>query len=515
MMRNSDWLRTVARTVGRTAARTVARTVATRARRVPVPPRARLAGLGCAGLLAVLVASGCGPGNLAEAAGHRLTVDDAARLIAEHSALPADTQVVRVVAELWVDYSLLSTHLAADSMLGELDVGPIVEQPLEEILLDGLRDAVIDVDTVVTDEELTERFAADLPGARATASQILLLLPPGATIRQQDSVLTLARSLRDQLVGGGDFATLAGRYSGDPGSGSRGGSMGTFGRGEMLAPIDSAVFAMQPGQLSAPVETRLGYHLLRLDALAVPELSEVGAEFRAQIQQERLTRAEGMYIARIDSAAQLAFAPDALELARALIESLPPRLSRSAAERPLMTWSDGGVYTTGQFLELARTSPEGFAEGLAAAPDAELRALLRRLAQQELLLSDAREAGFDATAAQVDSVSSEARTAIRDRAAAIGLIRRWEADGGGGADGVDGADSVGGADAVDGPDSAAPTVPTVQDLVRGALARIVSGQQEILPLGAVTFLLRETGAWRIHESRIGATLERAREVEVR
>ena len=444
-----------------------------------------------AGLVAALVTSACGPGNLAEAARHRLTVEDAARLIAEHSTVPADTQVVRVLAELWVDYSLLATHLGADTTLESLDVGLVVEQPLQEIMLDRLRDAVIEVDTVVSDEELTERFAADLPGARATASQILLLLPPGATMRQRDSVLTVARSLRDQLVEGEDFAAMAGRYSGDPGSGSRGGSMGTFGRGEMLAPIDSAVFGLQPGELSGPVETHLGYHLLRLDALAVPELSEVGAEFRARIQQERLTRAEGAYIARLDSAAGLNFAPDALQLARALMQTAPSRLSRGASERPLMTWSDGGVYTTGEFLELARTSPDGFAQGILDASDTELRALVRRLAQQELLLAEAREGGFDATALQVDSVSAEARAAIRERADVIGLIPR---------PGTDGTESA---------------IPTVQELVRGALTRIISGQQEILPLGGVTFLLRETDAWRIHESRIGTTLDRVEEIEVR
>ena len=471
---------------------TVARAAfASPGRRSGAAPRRSVRSLRQAGLLVALMTSACGPGNLAEAARHRLSVEDAARLIAEHSTVPADTQVVRVLAELWVDYSLLATHLAADTTLGSLDVGLIIEQPLQEIMLGRLRDAVIDVDTVVTDEELTERFAADLPGARATASQILLLFPQGATARQRDSVLTVARSLRDQVVEGAEFATMAVRYSGDPGSGSRGGSMGTFGRGEMLAPIDSAVFGLQPGELSGPVETPLGYHVLRLDALAVPELSEVGAEFRAQIQQERLNRAEAAYIAQLDSAAGLDFAPDALLLARALVESSPSRLSRGAAERPLMTWSDGGVYTTGEFLDLARISPDGFAEGILAASDAELRAVVRRLAQQELLLAEARAGGFDAMVAEVDSVSAEARAAIRGRAEVIGLIPR------------------------PGTDSASSATPTVQDLVRGTLTRIISGQQEIHPLGGVTFLLRATDAWRIHESRIGTTLDRVGEIEIR
>ncbi|MCY4506113.1 MAG: hypothetical protein OXG35_04020, partial [Acidobacteria bacterium] len=56
-------------------------------------------------LAAAPLLAACGPGALADAEGRRLTVDDAARLIAEHSTLPGDSQVVRVVAELWVDYT--------------------------------------------------------------------------------------------------------------------------------------------------------------------------------------------------------------------------------------------------------------------------------------------------------------------------------------------------------------------------------------------------------------------------
>lgn len=450
-----------------------------------------------AALLAGAALTACGPGPLAEAGEHRLTVDDAARLISEHSAVPPDTQVVRVVAELWVDYTLLAAHLSADTTLATLDVGLVVEQPLQEIMLAQLRDEVIDVDTVVSDEVLTERFAAELPGARATASQILLLFPRGGgTNRQRDSVLIVARSLRDQLLGGADFATMASRYSGDPGSGSRGGSMGTFGRGQMLAPIDEAVFALQPGQLSDPVETGLGYHLLRLDALSIPALSEVGDEFRALIQQERLAVAEAAYIAQLDSLAGLSLTDDALQITRALMESSPSRLSGRAAARPLMTWMDG-VYTVGEFLELARVSPDGFAESVLAASDQELEVALRRRGRQELLLAEARGRGFSPARIQEDSLATEARTAIRERAEGIGLIPRAMPPDSAVEAGVPGA------------------MPSVREMVEGALTRIVGGQQEIVPLGGVTFLLREEGRWRIHEARLGATVARVRELELR
>ena len=128
-------------------------------------------------LLAPLLLAACGPGPLAEAGAHRLSVDDAAGLIAEHSSVLADTQVVRVFAELWVDYTLLASRLGTDTTLASLNVDPVTEPPRLEMTLALLRDEVLRVDTAVSDEELTERFAAELPGARATAAQILLAFP--------------------------------------------------------------------------------------------------------------------------------------------------------------------------------------------------------------------------------------------------------------------------------------------------------------------------------------------------
>lgn len=445
-------------------------------------------------LVAGLAAAACGPAPLAEAGGHRLPLDQAARLIDEHSTLPGDSQVVRVLAELWIDYTLLAGHLAADTSLSTLDVDLVTEAPRLEMTLARLRDEVLEVDTVVTDEELTERFAAELPGARATASQILFAFPPGATTRQRDSVLAFASSVRGQLDEGSDFAAMAGRFSADPGSGSQGGSLGTFGRGQMLAPIDEAVFSLRPGELGGPVETQLGYHIVHLDALEIPELAEVADEFRALIQAERIGGAEGAYILQLDSLAGLELAAEALVITRGLLTAAPARLSGRAAQRPILTWMNGS-YTTGDFLELVGRSAEGFAESVAAASDEELEMALLRLGREELLMEEARARGLTPAEAALDSLSAVARGAIRERAAQIGLTPRR----------------------IPAPDSAAlaagdSVAAGPAALVEAALIRVVSGEQEIIPLGVIALLLRDQGDWRVHQSRIGATLALLREM---
>ena len=64
---------------------------------------------------------------------------------------------------------------------------------------------------------------------------------------------------------GADFGELARAMSEDEGSASSGGDLGTFGRGRMVAPFEEAVFALEPGEVSQPVLTQFGWHLIKLE----------------------------------------------------------------------------------------------------------------------------------------------------------------------------------------------------------------------------------------------------------
>jgi len=70
-----------------------------------------------------------------------------------------------------------------------------------------------------------------------------------------------ASKIHDELLNGGDFATIAGQVSKCP-SGRQGGNLGPFGRGQMVKPFEDATFALEPGALSEPVQTQFGYHLI-------------------------------------------------------------------------------------------------------------------------------------------------------------------------------------------------------------------------------------------------------------
>lgn len=122
-----------------------------------------------------------------------------------------------------------------------------------------------------------------------------------------------AKALIDELNAGADFAALAKAKSTGP-SGPSGGDLGWFGKGMMVPAFEAAVMALEPGSISAPVQTQFGWHVVKLmdTRLAdAPPLDEV----RAEIEEDLRTRAIEAKIAdltekaAIDRAAETGFDP--------------------------------------------------------------------------------------------------------------------------------------------------------------------------------------------------------------
>jgi foldase protein PrsA len=97
----------------------------------------------------------------------------------------------------------------------------------------------------------------------------------------------LADKLYTQLKGGASFAALAKKYSIDPGSKSQGGQL-TITRGQTVAPFDRVAFELRTGELSKPVHTQYGWHIIHADKAATPHRSTPFAQVKASIKQQLL-----------------------------------------------------------------------------------------------------------------------------------------------------------------------------------------------------------------------------------
>lgn len=72
-----------------------------------------------------------------------------------------------------------------------------------------------------------------------------------------------ANNLRNEIINGKNFADVAAEYSNCP-SGANGGDLGYFGRGMMVKPFEDAAFKLEVGELSQPVQTQFGWHLIEV-----------------------------------------------------------------------------------------------------------------------------------------------------------------------------------------------------------------------------------------------------------
>jgi len=71
-----------------------------------------------------------------------------------------------------------------------------------------------------------------------------------------------------KAIAGTDFASLASEYSDDPGSKANGGSLGEFGKGQMVPEFEKAAFALKTGEISKPFKTSFGWHFVKVDSIA-------------------------------------------------------------------------------------------------------------------------------------------------------------------------------------------------------------------------------------------------------
>lgn len=162
----------------------------------------------------------------------------------------------------------------------------------------------------VTDEALQAYYNENqalftLPEKRH-AKHILIAVTAGDDASEAAAQATLAE-VQQKLQQGESFEALAKTYSQDPGSASSGGDLGSFEQGMMVPEFDKAVFAMQVGQVSEPVKTDFGYHLIKLEAVE-PKQTQPFAEVKGIVtQQYQMQQAEKQYFELLEQVNTLAY----------------------------------------------------------------------------------------------------------------------------------------------------------------------------------------------------------------
>ena len=175
----------------------------------------------------------------------------------------------------------------------------------------GTRLDVDEADILRMYEDNPDRYRQ--PGSRS-ASHILLSVSPDAADAQIDQVRQRASEIVARARGGESFASLAEVNSDDKGSAKRGGELGVIRPGTMVKPFEDAVFVMGEGEISEPVRTQYGFHVIRLDRITesrVQSLDQVRSEIETEV---RRLRAEELFNELAEILGSTVFEqPDSLE----------------------------------------------------------------------------------------------------------------------------------------------------------------------------------------------------------
>ena len=116
-------------------------------------------------------------------------------------------------------------------------------------------------------------------------------LAEGAKELTPEEALAKATELRAKLVAGADFAVVAKESSDDKGSGAMGGDLGSFGKGQMTPAFEKEAFLLPVGQVSEPVKTPFGYHLIKVESHGSKTFEEAKGTIEKRLPPELAQKA--------------------------------------------------------------------------------------------------------------------------------------------------------------------------------------------------------------------------------
>ncbi|MBW2171630.1 MAG: peptidylprolyl isomerase [Deltaproteobacteria bacterium] len=179
---------------------------------------------------------------------------------------------------------LSSSNLTEADLKSHMKRGIAVEQLVDREIVQKI---------TVTDKEMRAYYDSNLDRFKqpeqVKASHILIKVDPEADESEKGKARKQIETIQKKVKKGEDFEALAKEHSGCPSS-TKGGDLGYFGRGQMVKPFEDTAFALKPGQVSDIVETRFGYHLIKVTdkkpAMTVPfeEVKERISERQKQQQ---------------------------------------------------------------------------------------------------------------------------------------------------------------------------------------------------------------------------------------
>lgn len=194
----------------------------------------------------------------------------------------------------WTETTLLSQ----EALNAGIDKDPLIALRLEEmtirILVEKLISERIDTTTPIPADEVRQYYDTHpdefIQGEQVKAQHILIRIDKNSSPEAQAKAQALIVTIQKRLEAGESFMKLAEEFSEDPGSKDKGGDLGYFGKGQMIAEFEEAAFNAQIGQICEPVKTPYGFHLIKVndkkEAVTIP-FDHISQKLEEKLRTER------------------------------------------------------------------------------------------------------------------------------------------------------------------------------------------------------------------------------------
>ena len=327
----------------------------------------------------------------ARAGSQELSVTRLAELLGA-SKVPLRRDVVQTVADMWVNYQLLARAAAHNDSLNQPEL--IDEAMWPATTNTRIRKWYEIVAKTWAGADTAANAADYAAGKMLAARHILFNAPPGAS-PAADSALRKAQSVRAQLTSA-NFADMANRHN-QQGAAGPGGDLGVFPKEQMVPEFGNALAALKPGEISQPVRSQFGYHLIRRSTY-----EEVKEQF-AQANNTAAVRAgESTYMAKLNETAKVQVKPNAPAVVKAIAAS--PEAHRD--DKTVIATSVMGDFTAGRAAKwvTAFPDPQRLRQQIQQAPDSQLPEFVKAVVRNELLLRQADSAKVTLDTAETNEI---------------------------------------------------------------------------------------------------------------
>src|SRR5262249_42766606 len=262
--------------------------------------------------------------------------------------VPVNKETGEIVAEIWSGFQQLAYAAAhndslADHKAIDAAIAPIFNIQKLQRFMDSVQ-KTFKVDSAT--ESAYNQAAGGLLGAR----HILIAFKnpgPTTTAAERDSVKKKAEQIRAQVTDA-NFTQMADKYSGDPGVKQNHGNYGVFDRAMMVPQFSDATAALKPGEISQPVESQYGFHIIQRYTYA-----DAKAEFAAKYAEAAQRGADTAYMSKRSKDANI----EVKEGAPAALKTAVKDQSKHRSDKPAAATYKGGTLTIGDLLGWLETFP--------------------------------------------------------------------------------------------------------------------------------------------------------------